>query len=247
MVVDHRQSHLESVRSILSTLIYPLQYAVNIPVKVGNWMSESLVTQRMLLEENNRLHEEHLLLSSRLQKFNVIEEENKRLRELFESSVRLGERVLIAELIAVEQEPFRRKFLIDKGQREGVYNGQPVVNATGVMGQIIHVASFSSTVLLITDPKHALPVQINRNGLRAIAVGTGKDNALLLENVPSNADIKQGRFGNIIGTWESVSSWISGRYDNRHKYGSRGSIFKSYIDTECKVGSEQGSAAGLAI
>ena len=212
MVVDHRQSHLESVRSILSTLIYPLQYAVNIPVKVGNWMSESLVTQRMLLEENNRLHEEHLLLSSRLQKFNVIEEENKRLRELFESSVRLGERVLIAELIAVEQEPFRRKFLIDKGQREGVYNGQPVVNATGVMGQIIHVASFSSTVLLITDPKHALPVQINRNGLRAIAVGTGKDNALLLENVPSNADIKQGDL--------VISSGLGSRFPHGYPVGT---------------------------
>jgi len=192
MAVDHRQGHLESVRSILSTLVYPLQYVVNIPVRVGNWMSESLVTQTNLLDENNRLRDEHLLLSSRLQKFNVLEEENKRLRELLQSSVRLGERVVMAELLAVALEPFRRQIVIDKGQREGVYDGQPVVDATGVMGQIIHVAPFSSTVLLVTDPKHALPVQINRNGLRAIAVGTGQDNVLLLENLPTNADIKKG-------------------------------------------------------
>ena len=227
MAVDHKQSHLKSVRSILSTLVYPLQYVVNIPVRVGNWMSESLVTQTNLLEENNRLRDEHLLLSSRLQKFNVLEEENKRLRELLESSVRLGERVLIAELLAVELEPFRRQIVIDKGQREGVFDGQPVVDATGVMGQIIHVAPFSSTVLLITDPKHALPVQINRNGLRAIAVGTGQDNMLLLENVPTNADIIKGDL--------VISSGLGHRFPRGYPVGTITSINMVLGETFSKV------------
>ena len=227
MAVDHKQGHLKSVRSILSTLVYPLQYVVNIPVRVGNWMSESLVTQTNLLEENNRLRDEHLLLSSRLQKFNVLEEENKRLRELLESSVRLGERVLIAELLAVELEPFRRQIVIDKGQREGVFDGQPVVDATGVMGQIIHVAPFSSTVLLITDPKHALPVQINRNGLRAIAVGTGQDNMLLLENVPTNADIIKGDL--------VISSGLGHRFPRGYPVGTITSINMVLGETFLKV------------
>lgn len=192
MTVDHRQSHLESVRSVLSAVVYPMQYVVNLPVRAGRWMSESFLTRKMLLEENQRLRKEHLLLSSKLQRYSVLEEENNRLRELLESSMRLSERVLVAELVEVELEPFRQQVIINKGQRDGVYDGQPVVDASGIMGQVIHVGPFSSTVLLITDPDHALPVQVNRNGLRAIAVGTGRDDQLLLEHLPTNSDIKQG-------------------------------------------------------
>lgn len=195
MVVDHRQGHLESVRYVLSTAVYPLQYIVNMPLQAGRWVSRSVVNQHQLLEENDRLREEQLLLNAKLQQFNVLMEENNRLRELLESSVRLGERVervLIAELVAVEMESFRRQLIINKGQRDKVYDGQPVVDANGIMGQVVHVNPFSSTVLLITDQTHSMPVQINRNGLRAIAVGTGQDSILLLENLPTNADIKIG-------------------------------------------------------
>ena len=192
MTVDHRQHHLERVRYVLSVFVYPIQYVVNLPARGSHWVSESLITRGGLVDENARLREEQLLLNSKLQKFAVLEEENRRLRELLESSMQLRERVLIAELLAVELEPFRRQVVINKGQREGAYDGQPVVDASGVMGQIIHVGPFSSTVLLITDPTHALPVQLNRNGLRAIAVGTGEDDALLLEHLPTNADIQKG-------------------------------------------------------
>lgn len=192
MTVDHRYRHLEKLRSALSVAVYPLQYVVNLPVATGHWISESLITRRMLLEDNEQLRQQQLLLSSRLQRFAVLEEENRRLRELLESSIQLRERVLVAELLAVELEPFRRQVVINKGRREGAYDGQPVVDAGGVMGQVVHVGPFSSTVLLITDPSHALPVQVNRNGLRAIAVGTGRDNALLLEHLPTNADIRKG-------------------------------------------------------
>lgn len=195
MVVDHRQGHLETARSVLSTIVYPLQYVVNMPLQAGHWISESLVSRKTLLEENNRLREEQLLLSSKLQRFDVLVEENNRLRKLLESSVALGERVekvLIAELVAVDMESFRKQIVINKGQRENIYSGQPVVDANGIMGQVTHVNPFSSTVILITDATHAMPVQVNRNGLRAVAVGTGQDGMLLLENLPTNSDIEVG-------------------------------------------------------
>ncbi len=192
MVADHRYGHLETLRSALSTLVYPLQYLVNLPAAALHHMSDTLVTRGSLLRENSRLKEEQLMLGARLQRFAVLEQENQRLRELLESSMQRRERVLVAELLAVELEPFRRQVVINKGRRDGVFYGQPVVDMGGVMGQVVHVGPFSSTVLLITDPSHALPVQLNRNGLRAIAVGTGQDGVLLLEHLPSNADIQRG-------------------------------------------------------
>lgn len=192
MTVDHKQNHLESVRSVLSTLVYPLQYVVNLPVAATYWLSDTVVSRQKLMQENARLNEDHLKLNRRLQRFAILEEENKRLRELLESSIELHERVLVAELIEVDLEPFRQQIVINKGRNQGAYDGQPIVDAGGIMGQIIHVGPFSSTVLLITDSTHALPVQINRNGLRAIAVGTGQNGALALEHLPTNADIREG-------------------------------------------------------
>ena len=192
MVVDHRHGHLKIVRSALSTLVYPLQYIVNIPADAVDWVSNSLVTRKKLLDENERLKQEHLLLSSKLQRYEILESENQRLRGLLESSFRLNDKVLVAELVEVQLQSFRRQIVINKGKREGAYDGQPIVDASGIMGQIVHAGPFSSTVLLITDPNHALPVQVNRNGLRAIAVGTGQDDRLLLEHLPTNADIKIG-------------------------------------------------------
>jgi rod shape-determining protein MreC len=192
MTVDHRQGHLEKVRSALSVFVYPLQYAANLPVTVTDWVSEAFVTRASLMEENTRLRDEQLVLSSKVQKVEILKAENERLREMLQSSEKLDERVLIAELLAVDLQPFRHQIVINKGQREGVYDGQPIVDANGVMGQIVHVGPFSSTVLLLTDPSHAIPVQINRNGLRSVAVGTGQSHILQLEHLPNNVDIREG-------------------------------------------------------
>jgi len=192
MTVDHRQGHLEKVRSALSVFVYPLQYAANLPVTVTDWVSEAFVTRASLMEENARLRDEQLVLSSKVQKVEILKAENERLREMLQSSEKLDERVLIAELLAVDLQPFRHQIVINKGQREGVYDGQPIVDANGVMGQIVHVGPFSSTVLLLTDPSHAIPVQINRNGLRSVAVGTGQSHILQLEHLPNNVDIREG-------------------------------------------------------
>ena len=211
MTVDHKQKHLESVRVVLSTVVYPLQLAVNFPIDMWRWMSESLVTRKALIEENNRMRDEYQLLSSKLQRFAVLEEENKRLRQLLGSSIKFRERILVAELIDVELEPSRQFVEINKGIREGAYDGQPVVDATGIIGQIIYVGLFSSKVLLITDPSHSLPVQVNRNGLRAVAVGTGRSDTLLLEHLPTNADIHEGDL--------IVSSGLSRRFPRGYPVG----------------------------
>lgn len=227
MVVDHHQNHLKIIRSGLSTLVYPLQYIVNLPVEAVEWVSVSLVTHNKLLAENNRLKREHLLLSSKLQRYEILELENYRLRDLLESSFRLNEKVLVAELVAVELRSFRRQIVINKGQREGAYDGQPIVDAAGIMGQIIHVGPFSSTVLLITDPNHALPVQVNRNGLRAIAVGMGQNDMLSLENLPNNADI---HVGDLI-----ISSGLGHRFPPGYPVGQIEKISRDLGETFAKV------------
>jgi len=211
MTVDHRQGHLEKVRSALSVFVYPLQYVANLPVTVTNWASEALTTRARLMEENALLHDERLVLNSKIQKFEILEAENERLREMLQSSERLDERVLIAELLAVDLQPFRHQIVINKGKREGVYDGQPIVDANGVMGQIVHVGPFSSTVLLITDPTHAIPVQVNRNGLRSVAVGTGQSHLMQLEYLSNNADIKEGDL--------VVSSGLGSRFPSGYPVG----------------------------
>ncbi|MCU7855476.1 MAG: rod shape-determining protein MreC, partial [Candidatus Thiodiazotropha sp. (ex Lucinoma borealis)] len=140
----------------------------------------------------DQLHDENLQLRARLQKFEALEAENMRLRGLLDSSFKVGDRVLIAELIAVEQDPFRQQVLISKGETSGLFEGQPVLDANAVVGQVTHINPFSASVLLITDAAHALPVQVNRNGLRTIALGTGLINRLELPHLPNNADIKVG-------------------------------------------------------
>jgi rod shape-determining protein MreC len=216
MFLDHRQGHLELVRSALSTFVYPIQAIVNLPIALGRWASDSIVTRSKLIEENTMLREVHQLLNSRLQRYEVLAEENKRLRELLGSTISFKERIMIAELLAVELEQFRKMIEINKGSLDGVYDGQPVVDAQGIIGQVIHVGPFSSNVLMITDPSHSIPVQVNRNGLRAIAVGTGQNDILLLEHLPTNSDI---RVGDLL-----VSSGLGRRFPRGYPVGTVTSI-----------------------
>ncbi len=219
MTVDHKQGHLELVRAGVSTFVYPLQYAASLPAGFFREISASLVARTALLEENEKLRREQLLLHSKLQRYSVLQEENRRLRALLESSVESHDQVLVAELVEVELEPFRQQIIINKGLKEGVYDGQPLVDSGGIMGQVIHVGPFSSTVLLITDPTHSIPVQVDRNGLRSIAAGIGQDNILLLENLPTNADIKEGDL--------IVSSGLGRRFPRGYPVGTIANISRT--------------------
>jgi rod shape-determining protein MreC len=204
MVIDHRQHHLETVRSLLSVIVSPLHFIADLPLSASNWLSETFATRSRLLQENQDLHRENILLQAQQQKLAALEAENMRLRDLLESSFKVGDRVLISELIAVDLDPFKQQVLINKGSSSGVYSGQPVLDANAVMGQVIHVNRFTSTVLLITDASHALPVQVNRNGLRTVAMGTGKIGELDLPHLPNNADIQVGDL--------LVTSGLGGRF-----------------------------------
>lgn len=194
MTLDHRTTYVNSIRSGIAVLVYPFQYLVNFPANVGDWASESFSSRKQLQEDNSRLRTQNLILTTQLQKLNFIESENIHLRSLLESSKRVGERILIAELLSVDMDPYKQQVTINKGSLSGddIYPGQPFVDAKGVMGRLVHISSLSSTALLITDPSHVLPIQVNRNGLRAIAKGTGSQTRLEIPHIPNNADIKVG-------------------------------------------------------
>ena len=204
MTLDHREQHLESLRSTLSAITYPIQAIINLPNSVDDWFRESLATRRQLQEDNASLRTQQLILKSRLQKLEALESENIRLRELLGSSFQLGERVLVAELMSVDLDPYKHLVQINKGDLQDVYLGQAVLDESGIMGQVIHVGPLSSTVMLITDPDHAIPVQVNRNGLRTVALGTGSINQLTLPHIPNTTDI---RVGDLL-----VSSGLGGRF-----------------------------------
>ncbi len=192
MTLDHRFHHVDQLRAGLSIVVYPIRYLVNMPADMGNWASQAFMSRKSLQEENIDLKTKNQLLKTELQKFNYVKTENLHLRALLKSSKQFESRVLIAELLSVDLDPYRRQVVINKGSNHGVYAGQPMVDAQGVMGLVTHVGLFTSTALLVTDPNHALPIQMLRNGLRAIANGTGAVNRLELENIPNNTDIKVG-------------------------------------------------------
>ncbi len=216
MVVDHRGQHLEAVRGVLSSLVYPLQYAVDMPIQAGAWFAENFTSRRALVAENARLREEQLRIQARLEKYNELEAENRRLRKLLDSAAKVGERVLIAELLSVDMDPFSRRIVLNKGSRDGVAPGQSLIDSRGIMGQVVHAGPFSSNALLITDPSHALPVQVNRSGVRSVAVGTGPLNLLKLSHVPKNADVREGD--------TLVTSGLGGRFPSGYPVGEVVSI-----------------------
>ena len=194
MTLDHRTTHVNTLRSGIALLVYPLQYVVNLPANVGDWASDSFTSRKTLQEDNATLRTQNLILTTQLQKLIFIESENIHLRNLLESSKRVGERILIAELLSVDMDPYKQQVTINKGftANDDIYSGQPFVDAKGIMGKLNHIQPLSSTAILITDPGHALPVQVNRNGLRAIAKGTGDQTRLEIPHLPNNADIKVG-------------------------------------------------------
>lgn len=192
MTVDHRWQSLERVRGTLSSILYPLQYTIDLPIRLFYWADESLSTRQVLLEKNREYEARHLENRVQLQKLDIIEKENDRLRKLLGAIPKTTERLLIAEIISVDVDPYRQIILLNKGSSNDVYQGQPIIDAQGVMGQVIHVGPLSSSAMLITDVSHAIPVQVNRTGLRTIAFGSGKIDQINLRHLPHNVDIKEG-------------------------------------------------------
>lgn len=200
---DHQGDHLLSVREALATALSPLVWVAQTPVRAG-LVAERLQSRESLEQENQALQTTLLQLQARLQRLESIEAENQRLRELLASSEALDEKVLIAEIIDINQDPYRHQITLNKGRRDGVYRGQALIDAYGVLGQVLEVSQRHARAILITDPDHGIPVEINRTGLQTIAVGSGDGAGLRLPFLPTNVDIREGDL--------LVSSPLGGRF-----------------------------------
>ncbi|NWC15233.1 rod shape-determining protein MreC [Pseudomonas gingeri NCPPB 3146 = LMG 5327] len=192
MVVDARFTLLKPVRSQMSLVLMQSYWITDLPQRLWQGVASQFGSRTELVAENEKLQTENLLLQGRLQKLAALTEQNVRLRELLNSSALVNEKVEVAELIGMDPNPFTHRIIINKGERDGVVLGQPVLDARGLMGQVVELMPYTSRVLLLTDTTHSIPVQVNRNGLRAIASGTGNPERLELRHVADTADIKEG-------------------------------------------------------
>jgi rod shape-determining protein MreC len=193
LTTEHISPRLDPVRAALSLAIDPIKYLVDLPTETASRISNSLSSYSTLKEDNKKLRETQFINQIRLLKFEALEQENIRLRALLENSFKLGEQVLVTELLSVNiVPPYENIVVVNKGTRFGVHPQQPVVDASGIVGQVFRALPYSSEIMLITDPNHAIPVQVNRNGLLTIAVGSGELNRLNLPFLPDNADIRAG-------------------------------------------------------
>ncbi|MBX3648951.1 MAG: rod shape-determining protein MreC [Dokdonella sp.] len=192
MVIDHRGSYLERLRLFASTIVEPIYRVAALPSDVARAGSLAIATQSHLVDENRNLREALLLAQVRLNRMSALSDQNDRLKKLLDVQKDLGLGVQLARLIDIDLDPFRHRIVLAAGSAQSISVGQPVLDAYGVMGQIVEVLPNTSVAMLITDPTHAIPVMIKRTGLRTIAYGTGSIDRLQLPNIPISADIKVG-------------------------------------------------------
>jgi len=211
MVADHRQHQLAVIRDWLSAVVYPVQWAVQAPLVAWKSARESLATRAQIESDNVRLAADNLVLRLKLMRYESLEQENQRLRAARESSARVVQRTLVAEIVRVDLDPFRQRVLVDKGSLNGVFRGQAALDANGIFGQVTRVGPLSAEVIQISDAEHAIPVLVNRTGARTIALGTGRSGQLSLPYLPQNSDVAAGDL--------LVSSGLGGVYPSGYPVG----------------------------
>ena len=204
LLVGRFTSWLDPAREKLDLLALPFYWVADIPDTVVGWFDDNLISRQELVEDNLVLRNQLRVQEARLQQMATLIAENMRLRQLMNSSEILQDRILVAEMIGVSPDPLLHQVIINKGSRDGVYIGQPLLDAFGLMGQVVSVTDFTAQVLLITDNSHAIPVQITRNNVRTIADGVGDLYRLQLRYVSSVMDIEEGDI--------LVSSGLGGRF-----------------------------------
>lgn len=204
MAADHRGGWLQNVRHHAGLLAEPLYWLASAPARMAGAAGEALSSRSRLISENQRLQRELLLADARLSRLESVAQENLRLRELLDGTRGYRLSVQLATILDVDLDPFRHRVILDVGSRDGVMRGQALIDADGVVGQIIDFTGTRSTVLLVTDPDHAVPVQVVRSGLRLIAYGTGERDRLRIPNIPQSGDIRPGD--------RLVTSGIGGNY-----------------------------------
>ena len=201
---DHKMQSFENLRGSLQSIVSPLQYLANTPKQFVIWASENLVTRQHLMQENQQYKINELRLHESVMQLNILQQENERLRLLLASPLRSGLKKMVAEILSVDSDPYTHQVVLNRGANDGVYEGQPVLDEQGIVGQILHVGTTSSRVILITDITHAVPVRVSRNGIRLIAMGSGHIDRLTHSHVPHSADIQSGDL--------LVTSGLGGKY-----------------------------------
>ncbi|TNE94094.1 MAG: rod shape-determining protein MreC [Gammaproteobacteria bacterium] len=204
VVADARFEKLSSVRSVIATGLAPVYWLGNAPYEFSDWVAGLFVNKDDLQQENEDLRARLMILERRALKYAALASENNELRRLMNSSELLDDRVIVGEVVGVSPDPFSHEVIINKGERDGLTVGQAVLDAHGLMGQVVQTSQITSRVLLVSDSSHAVPVEVIRNGLRAILLGTGDPNTLDLVHVPDTADIREGDM--------LVSSGLGGRF-----------------------------------
>jgi rod shape-determining protein MreC len=192
MFFDHRGQYLQRLRAALMVVVYPIQVAAALPVELYHELVEAFTADTELRQRILRLETEREQLLARQEQLDALARENERLRAMLGAATRVSAHVLVAQLMEVSQEPFSRRLLIRRGSQDGVYVGQPAIDAYGIVGQVTQVAPFVSTVTLITDPSHAIPVLDNRSGLRTVVFGSGDQDVLTVPYLTAVADIREG-------------------------------------------------------
>ncbi|REL31831.1 rod shape-determining protein MreC [Thalassotalea euphylliae] len=201
---DHKMQSFDSARGYLQSVVSPLQYMANTPKELMTWTAENLVTRQQLIEENEALKVNELNFQQQLMELVIVKQENERLRSLLASPLRTETKKMVAEILSVDSDPYSHQIVINRGANDGVYEGQPVLDEQGIVGQILHVGTTTSRVILITDLTHAVPVRVSRNGTRIIANGSGQIDRLSHAHVPHSADVQTGDL--------LVTSGLGGKY-----------------------------------
>ncbi|WP_395339882.1 rod shape-determining protein MreC [Ningiella sp. W23] len=192
MYLDTRVESVSTARAYMTSLVSPLQYIADMPGALLNWSATRFTSRQHLLDENERLTEQITLMNERLQRFQALQQENNKLREFLDAPVQEQTYKMIAELMAVDNNPYSHQIVINKGALDGVYSGQAVLDESGIIGQVIEVGTTNSRVLLISDVTHAIPARISRNNVTVIVSGVGDINELSLDHVPHSIDLKLG-------------------------------------------------------
>lgn len=204
IAADLRFNSLDASRGVLNTIATPIYWLADLPSRIGDWTDTHVRGRAYLVEENERLTQENLLLQGRSSQMASVQAENVRLRALLNSKREVADEVLVAELIGVSPDPARHQLVLNKGRTDGVFVGQPLIDADGLMGQVVEVSEVNARALLLTDATHSVPVQVNRSGVRAIAEGTSALGTLAIHHVSATTDIREGDL--------LVTSGLGGRF-----------------------------------
>ncbi|MEH6560090.1 MAG: rod shape-determining protein MreC [Marinobacter sp.] len=204
IVADQQFDRVTPVRSTLATGLTPVYWLGNAPNQFSGWVAGLFTTREDVKQENEGLKARLLILERRALKYAALASENNELRRLMNSSELLDDRVIVSEVVGVSPDPYSHEVIINKGRSDGLQVGQAVLDAHGLMGQVVQTSQITSRVLLVSDSSHAVPVEVVRNGLRAILLGTGDSGTLDLVHVPDTADIREGDL--------LVSSGLGGRF-----------------------------------